>query len=237
MISNIVLKMVDDTHYYYVDGVFYPSVSRILDVAAPKDAGLLFWMKNNTADDIEDISSKAKENGSLVHDACEKLLNGVEIPLKDYQLKAKKALISFYEWYQLYKPTDITTEQVVASVINRYAGTLDLVCTIGGKRILIDFKTNKGAIYFNNKLQVMAYKQAYEETTEKKIDECWILRLGTTHKCGYEYKRVDEEVGIVDFMNVYQTYLRINGGKVEEPPVVDVYPDTLRLDDLIKEEK
>jgi len=234
MISNIVLKMVDDTHYYYVDGVFYPSVSRILDVAAPKDSGLLFWMKNNTAEDIEEISGKAKENGSLVHDACEKLLNGVEIPLKEYAVKAKKALISFYEWYQLYKPTNITTEQVVASVINRYAGTLDLVCTIAGKRILIDFKTNKGAIYFNNKLQVMAYKQAYEETTEEKIDECWILRLGTTHKCGYEYKRVDEEVGVADFMNVYQTYLRINGGDVEKPPIVDVYPDTLRLEDIIK---
>jgi hypothetical protein len=100
---------------------------------------------------------------------------------------------------------------------------------LGGKRVLVDFKTNKSSIYFTNKLQVMAYKQAYEETSGEKIDECYILRLGTTHKIGYEYKLIDE-VDIKDFMNVYQTYLRINGGKIEEPPMIDVYPDTLKLD-------
>ena len=118
---------------------------------------------------------------------------------------------------------------MVASKINKYAGTLDLVCTIGGKRVLVDFKTNKGGIYFTNKLQIMAYKQAYEETTGEKIDECWILRLGTTHKTGYEYKKIDE-VSVTDFMNVYQVYLRMNGGKIEEPPMVDEYPEILKLD-------
>lgn len=228
MITNIIQKMVDDTHYYWVDGEFMPSVSHILDVAAPKEYGLINFFKNNTAEDIEEISSKAKENGSSVHDACEKLLNGIEIPLKDYPIKAKKALVSFYEWYNVYLPKSLITEQMVASKVFKYAGTLDLVCTIGDKRILIDFKTNKGGIYFTNKLQVMAYKQAYEETTEDKIDECWILRLGTTHKVGYEYKKI-EEVSIKDFQNVYNTYLTINGGKIEEPPIIDVYPDTLKL--------
>jgi hypothetical protein len=228
MITNIIQKMVDDTHYYWVEGNFYPSVSHILDMAAPKEYGLINFFKQNTPEEIEDISGKAKENGSLVHDACEKLLNGIEIPLKDYSIKAKKALVSFYEWYNAFKPTSLITEQMVASNIYKYAGTLDLVCTIGDKRILIDFKTNKGSIYFTNKLQVMAYKQAYEETTEEKIDECWILRLGSQHKCGYEYKLIDD-VSIKDFQSVFNIYLTMNGGKIEEPPIIDVYPDTLKL--------
>jgi len=247
MIKNIVLKMVDDSHFYYVDGEFYPSVTRILDLAAPKEYGLLNWFKNNTAEDIEAISNEAKGNGSTVHDGCEKLLNGIEIPLKDYTIKAKKALWSFYQWYLLNKPTKLITEHSVASVKYRYAGTLDLVCSINGLvlnavdkgtradrdyRVLIDFKTNKGGIYFTNKLQILAYKQAFEETTGESIDECWALRLGSQHKCGYEFKRVDREVGIEDFMNVYNVYLRINGGQVEEPPIINVYPDVLKLEDI-----
>lgn len=225
---NIVQKVIDDTHFYWVDGEFMPSVSHILDIAAPKEFGLINFFKTNTPEEIDAISGKAKENGTLVHDACDKLLNGLEIPLKDYPLKAKKALLSLVQWYDATLPKNISTEQMVASKINKYAGTLDMVCNIEGKRVIVDFKTNKGGIYFTNKLQIMAYKQAYEETTGDKIDECWILRLGTTHKVGYEYKRIDD-VSIQDFMNVYQVYLRMNGGKVEEPPLIDEYPDVLKL--------
>lgn len=226
---NIVRKEVDDSHFYFVNDEFYPSVTRVLDIAAPKEYGLLNFFKQNTPDEIEERSSKAKENGSLVHDACEKLLNGVGVPSKDYTPQAKKAIVSFMEWFALVKPTKMITEHTIASVKYRYAGTCDLVCTIGDKRILIDFKTNKGAIYFSNKLQAMAYKQAYEETAEEKIDECWILRLGTTHKAGYEFKQVDD-ITIDHFMNVYNIYLSMNGGKVEEPPLINVYPDLFKLD-------
>jgi len=225
---SIIKKEVDNTHFYWVDDEFMPSVSRILDVAAPKEFGLLNFFKQNTPEDIEEISGKAKENGSLVHDACEKLLNGIEIPLKDYPLRAKKALLSFFEWYNTTSPKALITEQMVASKQFKYAGTLDLVCTIGGKRVLVDFKTNKGAIYKSNFWQLLAYKQAYEESTDERIDECWILRLGTSHKCGYEFKKCEEE-SFDDFLNIYKIYLSLNGGSVEKPPVIDVYPETLKL--------
>lgn len=226
---NIIRREVDDTHFYFVNDEFYPSVTRILDIAAPKEYGLLNFFKQNTPEEIEDRSNKAKENGSLVHDACEKLLNGIEIPSKDYPPQAKKMIVSFMDWFDAVRPTKLITEHTIASVQYKYAGTCDLVCTIGDKRVLVDFKTNKGAIYFTNKLQVMAYQQAYQETAEEKIDECWILRLGTTHKSGYEFKKVDD-VSLDHFMNVYNIYLSMNGGKIEEPPIINVYPDTFKLD-------
>jgi hypothetical protein len=229
MITDIVQKMVDDTHYYWVEGEFMPSVTHILDVSAPKEFGLINFFKQNTPEEIEEISGKARENGTLVHDACEKLLNGVEIPLSEYPTKAKKALMAFNDWFYTVNPTNMVTEQMVASKEYKYAGTLDLVCNIGDKRVLIDFKTNKSSIYFSNKLQVQAYRQAYEETTGDKIDECWILRLGTTHKIGYEFKLIDE-VGVKDFMNVYETYLQMNGGEIEKPPMIDVYPELLKFE-------
>jgi hypothetical protein len=153
---------------------------------------------------------------------------GEELPLKDYELRATKAIMAFYDWFNTFNPSHFLVEFTVASLRHKYAGTLDLVCNLNGKRVLIDFKTNKGGIYFSNKLQVMAYKEAFEETTDEHIDECWVLRLGTTHKCGYEFKQVDD-VSVDDFMNVFGTYLRMNGGEIEKPPMIDIYPLSLKL--------
>jgi hypothetical protein len=225
---SIIKKVIDGTHYYYVDGEFYPAVTRILDVAGPVEYGLRAYFKNNTPEDIEEKSRVSLEKGSLVHDAIEQLLNGVVLPLDNYEDPMKKLIVRFYEWYQTFKPTDYLTEQTIFSLKFKYAGTCDLVATIGDKRVLIDFKTNKNGIYFNNKLQVMAYKQAYEETTGEHIDECYVLRLGSQHKAGYEFKEIDD-ASIDDFMQVYNTYITMNGGKIPEPPMVEDYPKTLQL--------
>jgi len=227
---DIVIKTTDTEHYYWVDGVWSPAVTHILDMAAPKEYGLLEFFKNNTADDIKKISDVAKANGSAVHDACEKLLNGEEVSLADMDKRGKDALVAFMVWYDTVKPTDYLTEHTVASKSPIYAGTLDLVATINGKRCLVDFKTNKGGIYFSNKLQVMAYKKAYEETTGEKIDEVYVLRLGSQHKCGYEWKLI-EDVTEADFVKVYDTYITMNGGKLPEPPQIEIYPETMKLNE------
>ena len=228
-LPTIVRKEIDDSHYYWVDGVFMPSVTRILDEAAPKEYGLLNWFKNNTPEDIEATSNAAKKKGTAVHDACEQLLNGIEIRLADYPVESKKLIARFYDWYKLYQPKNYQTEQTVASVSNKFAGTLDFIGELNGKKVLIDFKTNKSAVYFSNKLQIMAYKHAYEEMYEEKIDECYILRLGSQHKAGYEFKLIDD-VTFDDFLNIYETYLRMHGGIIPEPPTVEAYPETLKLE-------
>lgn len=228
---DIVKKTIDDSHYYFVDGEFYPSVTRILDEAAPKEYGLLNFFKNNTPEEIEEVASKAKTNGTLVHDLCEQLLNGVEVDIRELDAKQKKTLVSFVQWFEEYKPTEYRTEHTVASKTLRVAGTLDFVGTINGKKVLIDFKTNKGSIYYSNRVQIRAYQALYEEMTGEKIDECWILRLGTTHKAGYEYKLVDD-ITVDNFVQIYNVYLSLHGGKVPEPPIVDEYPDTLKLSNV-----
>lgn len=230
MTPTIVRKEVNDTHYYFVNDEFVPSVSQVLDIAAPKEYGLINFFKTNTSEDIEEKSTIAKQKGTLVHKLIEELLNGIEIPLSDYPDAVKKLVAIFYDWYNLYLPKDYSTESVVACMEEnfKYAGTLDLVCTINGKRCIVDFKTNKGSIYFSNKLQIMAYKHAYEQMTGEKIDECYVLRLGSQHKVGYEFKLIDE-LNIEDFKNVYRIFLKMMGGKIT-PPLIDTYPDKLRLE-------
>jgi len=225
---DIVIKATETEHYYWVDGVWAPATTHILDMAAPKEFGLIEFFKNNTAEDIKRISDTAKANGSAVHDACERLLNGEEVSLQDLDKRGKDAIVAFLLWYDEVKPRDYLTEHTVASCSPLYAGTLDLVASIDGKRCIVDFKTNKGGIYFSNKLQVMAYKKAYEETTGEKIDATYILRLGSQHKSGYEWKLVDD-VTEADFVKVYDTYITMNGGKLPEPPEIEIYPEKIKL--------
>ena len=42
---EIVRKEIDDSHYYFVDGEFYPGVTSILEEAAPVPYALKQWFK------------------------------------------------------------------------------------------------------------------------------------------------------------------------------------------------
>lgn len=244
---EIVLKEINDSHYYWVDGVYMPSVTHILHQAAPTGDGLINFFLNNTPESAEKIKNDAADFGTLIHKTIERLLIGEEIDLKAklpdgkpaFSERAKKYLMNFHDWFHEYKPTDVRPEQVIASKKYRYAGTLDLVCTIsaerakqydpksvGEERWLVDFKTSS-AIYYNYELQLAAYKQAWEELYGEPIHRTFVLRLGSKHKVGYEFKETKRKVE--DFMRVYNTWLDLSGGTIPDPPTEPKYPDKIKL--------
>lgn len=227
---EIVKKEIDNSHYYFVNGEFYPGVTSILDEAAPMPFALRQWLLNNTQESASEIKDTSAALGSKLHDSYEKLLNGIELDLaKEYPTtKEKKQIMSFYNWFNTYKPTELQTEHTVASLSHKFAGTLDLACKIDGKLTIVDFKTGN-AIHWNHGLQLAAYKFAYEEMYGVKVEQVFILRTGSKHKAGYEFKDMTE-VPFACFENVYKTYLNLHDGKIPEPPLVDVYPDTLKLE-------
>lgn len=225
---TIIKKEVDGSHYYFVDGEFYPSVTRILEEAAPTPYSLKEWFKNNSIEKISAKQNESLEFGSKMHDAFEKLLGGVELNLeKNYQTtREKKHILSFVEWFRDNNPKVLNTEFTVASISQKYAGTLDLLCVINDERWLIDFKTS-AAIYESYEWQVSAYKKAYEEMFATEIHHTGILKTGTRHKTGYEFKEVNRP--FAQFQTIYQTYLNVHGGTIPEPPSIDVYPTTISL--------
>lgn len=123
-------------------------------------------------------------------------------------------LIAFVQWVNDFKPQTIRNEFAVFNVFSNYAGTADWLGSVEitekkvVKRInvLIDWKSS-GAIYGNYALQVAAYRNSIPETASdtsgglkssprgKQVAKqvvhgvyTAILRLGTRHKCGYEFK-------------------------------------------------
>jgi CRISPR/Cas system-associated exonuclease Cas4 (RecB family) len=226
--GEITRREFENCHYYFVDGDYYPGVTSILDEAAPTGYGLKQFFLNHTAADAEEIRSESASFGSEMHRLYEELLNGVELDLKARDLKSVKHLISFKEWYKEFKPHDFKTEMMVYSKKYKYAGTLDFVGTHMGKRWLVDFKTSSG-IHFNHEIQLVAYKRAYEEMTGETIDHMGILRTGTKHKAGYEFKEIDRNFN--DFFCVYCTFVALHGGKYPSLPVdlLKKHPDKIKL--------
>lgn len=102
------------------------------------------------------VSKSAANRGSTVHSMIEayKQTDAVVQTIPEYDGYAK----GFYKWVDDFKPIIIENERTVTNPKMGYAGTLDMIAEIGGKRHVIDFKTNKnGTIYDEAHLQVSAY--------------------------------------------------------------------------------
>jgi len=226
--KEIILREIDGSHHYWVDGTYCYSVTALLDEAAPVPGELREWFKRQTPESADKIRDDAGEFGTRVHKACETLLLGKEVSLKDEfpDIRGKKSVLSFYNWFNTYRPTGIRTEHKVASIPLRIAGTLDLFCQIGGQNYIIDFKTSS-AVRLNHELQISAYKYCYEEMYGVKIDRTFVLRLGSKHRDGYEFKEIIRPFS--HFKSVYDTFIALHNGKMPDPPVVDKFPEIIKL--------
>lgn len=259
-LPSIVKKEIDDSHFYFVNGEYYPGVTTILEEAAPVGPELKQYFIKNSQEEIKKKSEESLEIGSSAHEAIAHLLMGEEIDLNEVTLpngkvvkrsiKEKKSIIGFSNWFTIVKPTNYLTEHTVASVSMKYAGTLDFAGWLPSENItkaltdksaknfkavkeedfwIIDWKTSAG-IYYNYQLQGMAYKKAYEEMYGIHVDHVGIVRVGTNHSNKYEFVEVTpDQAEFVDFENVYKTYLKLHGGKIPQPPTMDVYPSKLKI--------
>lgn len=131
------------------------------------------------------ISSEAKEIGTLVHTALEKLIESRmrdddEPPEAPFHRGAHAAYQSFLDWEQEAEPTYLGSEEVIyfrdPKTKNEYTGTLDVVFKLNGVICVGDFKTSK---VFTEEMvaQVALYANAYEQCQGEKVTFIYIFRL------------------------------------------------------------
>jgi hypothetical protein len=110
----------------------------------------------------------------------------------------EKSIWSYMAWDDWRKSVDfqpLLMEQTVWSEKYEYAGTLDLVALVGGKRTLVDYKTSKALYPETNFLQVAAYWKALEEMGHEPPEESLILRLPKKESDPeFEVRKVDVPV-------------------------------------------
>lgn len=240
-----VIRLEDEFgHSYMINDEPVAGVTTLLSMGTPVEQGLLEYFKRTGKEEQEDILVDAQERGSNVHHAIEALLLGDSVPSANlYRKREKLGVAAFVDFFKTVSPTKIMTEQVVAYIDEymRFAGTLDMIATINGKRILIDFKTS--AVHSRkNSLQVEAYKASVEQSTDEQIDACYLLYLGTSHKgmrpsvdenglpsIGLGWKLVKSNASFKDFKRAYAMALFMNDGKYPKPPKALVFPEEWKI--------
>lgn len=236
------INFCDRRVYQRGEDTYYPSVTTILS-AFPVDPFFLEWL-TETGKNSEIIRQKAAREGSMVHDAIEKLCKGETIEWTNdygnakYPLNVWQMILKFKDFYDTYHPETICNEQFVFSDEYQFAGTADYLCKLDGKIWLLDWKTSN-AVHPSYMLQLAAYRQALLETKGIDIDKagvCWLKAATRKHSEkkgvyqgeGWQIKEASNlEESWEAFKHTQFLYRYLNP---DIKPVNKVYPIEIKLD-------
>ena len=140
----------------------------------------------------KEVSKEAMDIGSMVHSAIENyLLTGKEP--KNPRPEVLSAFLAFLEWESENPGETIQVEHSVYSLSPPFAGTLDWIRMMNGKKYYIDFKSSKASKAFPykaNKMQIAAYRSTDENP----------------ESCGSGVLRLDKETGYPEFKDLTDSY-------------------------------
>ena len=177
--------------FYEREGIKFNRVTTILQTIS-KPALMFFYGKYGTKG-AKAIADDAKERGHLVHSYIEDFY----APMGSKETyhpgalstdpQVLNAVRAFHAFDRRYRPRPILQEQTVyydepGQEEYRYAGTFDGLFEIGGKVILIDWKTSS-ALWDDYMLQIEAYKAGIASMVRQKlmkpikIDGYWAVRF------------------------------------------------------------
>jgi hypothetical protein len=231
---------IEDQRFYKNKDDYYPSVTYILSYY-PKGKHFEKWLKEN-GENADDIAKESASSGHKVHQAIENLLKEKEILwIKDgysqYSLHEWKMILSFNEFWNLYKPKLIHSEYHIFSNKYKYAGTIDLIVEINDKLWILDMKTTN-ALHTTNDLQLAAYKEAWDEFHDRKIDNYGILWLKSKSRKvnkdkmqGNGWALVQSERNHEENFDIFSKTYDIF--KIENPitkPIFQQYPNSIKIE-------
>jgi len=169
-----------DQRFYGNDSDGYvPSVTTILN-AYPKDAGFYQWLKS-VGEDADTIRDEAGKRGSIVHELTEQYDNGEEINFLNgsgsinFKLAEWAMFEKYVDFVKRYNPKNDLMEANYINYDLGFAGTIDRVIEINGKKILMDIKTSN-AVHESYWLQLAAYRELLR-VNDVRVDEVAILWL------------------------------------------------------------
>lgn len=203
---------------------YIPSVTWICQ-SYPKEIFFYKWLAEKGWDEAQAIKQTAGDKGSKVHHAIEKLIDGETIKATDkikdsdgqeveFEPEEWEAVISFYDWVQEVKPKFLASETLAINKEYGYAGMIDCIAEINGKKTLIDWKTSQ-SIWTEYELQLSAY--AHADGIE--VDQVAILQIGyKRNKKKYKWNIIDDKFDI--FLNARAIWESEHGK--EKPRQIDM---------------
>lgn len=164
---------------YEIDGVWYPRVTKIVEIKA-KPALYKFYAELNNFEEGESVKKLSASEGTLIHETVEKILTGQSPAIDPSIAPSIDAFLKFIDANNIQVDHEFVEKQVV-NYDDRYAGTLDALALIDGKFGVLDIKTSQ-AIYRDYNLQTSAYMAALQNQF-KNLQTRWILRIDQIKTC------------------------------------------------------
>ena len=162
----------ESTHTYTSDGAKVPSVSTIIN--------------DLLGSDYSNIDPFYANRGTAVHKAIELYLSGSldKASLDEHVSPYFEAFLKFE------KETDFVVEEAELRIFSQrlwFAGTLDLIGTIGGKKYLLDIKTGSKQKWHN--LQTAGYAIGYGDEEIKR--GCIYVKKNETYQLQPHLSKTD----------------------------------------------
>ena len=259
----------DWTHYFHKpSGKYLRAVNHILNTGYAKGPRFYEWLKNKSAEESEKILKQAGDRGDAIHQFIEiafKLGGKVNrfTPVLAEDNKGERvltgseweAILAFGRFWKAHKPKIIVSDYPVYNLTLGYAGTLDILFklteTCGTKTCecvdaigqinLCDFKSG-GGIYNSYGAQIAFYKEGENLKAilgDRKITSTSILRIGTSHKAGYEFRYYGKEETETHWVEALAAMTISNSEYKAFDPEKEIYdiPELLELDIEIDKEE
>jgi hypothetical protein len=161
-----------------------PSVTTIIKNVGWSSEMLMAWCKREfrAGRDPDETSKAACDEGTVTHELIEAWVFGQEeyepdeSVSSDIVIAASEGLREYVKWSEDNNIEYLESELKMVSEEYQYGGTCDGIIRLNGEIVLIDFKTSK-AVYDSHILQMAAYKEMVEESTDYKIDRCMVIRI------------------------------------------------------------
>lgn len=155
-------------HRYYLDGKVLPSVTTIIRLVLGENGHGTQWHK---------------DRGSAAHDLYKLLGAGEDLGLYDYDQRLIGNVAAWLDWHSRERVEVEAVEKQMCHMVAGYAGTVDAVVTIRGKRWIIDYKASPSA---RDELQLAAYKGMWEFNYPKEKNIHGVASLQIT-EAGWRY--------------------------------------------------
>ncbi len=226
-------------HLYTVNGIEYPSVTKILGiVGGGKTNALVVWARREalklaeseliteithgrtiTTDILGPILARADRQPDKIKNDAADIGNRVHAAIDDYivgkmpklDADVRPGFDNFMAWLAQEELEIIAGDTTVASVKYSYGGRLDAIArTKDGRFIILDWKTSN-AMRDEYPLQVSAYAQAFSETYGVELpDSAWVIRFGKTGP-DFETKKVNIPVALDGWLAAIKLFDAMNG--------------------------
>lgn len=132
--------------------------------------------------------------GTALHESLASLVRGEPVGIYP---GADEHVAALVEWWDAYQPDVLDSERQVFNLTDGYAGSLDLIAEVYGRRLLIDLKSGK-SVGADARLQLAAYRYAEfigEDDVRlgdvPPVDGCAILHIPRDRPAEWQFIEVD----------------------------------------------